>query len=102
MNPMATQPAVPVHLSAVKRSHSNLQAPAQAGAVVPFRHSARAAAALLGFRMMATAVAIGVWIGVSYNGTLYLLTHTIAGRSFLCCMAAFTLVRRDAEVSRHA
>ena len=46
-----------------------IQAPAQSGAVAPFRHTAGAAAALLGFCMMAVAAAVGVWIGIGYNGT---------------------------------
>jgi hypothetical protein len=51
--------------------------------------------------MMAVAAAIGVWIGIGYNGTVYPLTITIAGCAFICCVVAFTGVRRDGEVAHH-
>jgi MFS transporter, DHA1 family, multidrug resistance protein len=82
-------------------SHGIIQAPAQSGAVAPFRHTAGAAAALLGFCMMAVAAVVGVWIGIGYNGTVYPLTLTIAGCAAVCCFIAFTLVRRDGDVSHH-
>jgi MFS transporter, DHA1 family, multidrug resistance protein len=82
-------------------SHGLIQAPAQAGAVAPFRHAAGAAAALLGFLMMACAAAIGVWIGMSYNGTVYPLTLTIATCSAVTALVAFTLVRWHGDVSHH-
>jgi DHA1 family bicyclomycin/chloramphenicol resistance-like MFS transporter len=82
-------------------SHGLIQAPAQSGAVAPFRHSAGAAAALLGFCMMTVAAIVGAWIGASYNGTVYPLTLTIAACATSCCLAAFTLVRRDGDVSHH-
>lgn len=82
-------------------SHGVIQAPAQAGAVAPFKHSAGAAAALLGFCMMAIAAAVGAWIGVSYNGTVYPLTLTIAACAVVSWVAAFTFVRRDGDVSHH-
>jgi DHA1 family bicyclomycin/chloramphenicol resistance-like MFS transporter len=82
-------------------SHGVIQAPAQSGAVAPFRHSAGAAAALLGLCMMSVAAIVGAWIGTSFNGTVYPLTLTIATCAALCCLAAFTLVRRDGDVSHH-
>lgn len=82
-------------------SHGVIQAPAQAGAVAPFKHSAGAAAALLGFCMMAVAAAVGAWIGASYNGTVYPLTLTIAACASVSCVTAFTLVRRNGDVSHH-
>jgi hypothetical protein len=51
--------------------------------------------------MMAVAAAIGVWIGIGYNGTVYPLTLTIAGCSVMCCVVAFTWVRRDGDIARH-
>lgn len=82
-------------------SHGVIQAPAQAGAIAPFKHSAGAAAALLGFCMMAVAAAVGAWIGASYNGTVYPLTLTIAACAVISCVVAFTFVRRDGDVSHH-
>ena len=55
-------------------SHGLIQPPVQSGAVAPFPHAAGAAAALLGFMMMLIAACVGIWIGVSYNGTVYPLT----------------------------
>jgi hypothetical protein len=51
--------------------------------------------------MMAVAAAIGVQVGIGYNGTLYLLTLTISGCSVMCCVATFTWVRRDGDIARH-
>ncbi len=93
--------AISVPMFLFGASHGILQAPAQPGAVAPFRHSAGAAAALLGFCMMAVVAAIGVWIGASYNGAVYPLTLTITGSAALCCVVAVTLVRRDGDVAHH-
>jgi DHA1 family bicyclomycin/chloramphenicol resistance-like MFS transporter len=82
-------------------SHGVIQSPSQSGAVAPFRHAAGAAAALLGFFMMSCAAAISVWMGASYDGTVYPLTMTIAVCSAVSCLVAFTLVRRDGDVSHH-
>jgi DHA1 family bicyclomycin/chloramphenicol resistance-like MFS transporter len=80
-------------------SHGIVQAPAQAGAVAPFPHSAGAAAALLGFLMMGVAAAIGFWIGASYNGTVYPLTLTIGACALTSALIASRWVRRDGNVS---
>lgn len=82
-------------------SHGIVQPPSQAGAVAPFPHAAGAAAALLGFLMMVCAAAVGLWIGVTYNGTVYPLTLTIAATALLSWIIAITWVRRDGDVSRH-
>jgi MFS transporter, DHA1 family, multidrug resistance protein len=82
-------------------SHGIVQPPAQSGAVAPFPLNAGAAAALLGFFMMLVAAGVGVWIGASYNGTVYPLTLTIAACSLLTALIAFTLVRRHGAVDHH-
>jgi len=51
--------------------------------------------------MMAVTAAIGVWIGIGYNGTVYPLTLTFADCSVMCCVVAFTWVRRDGDIARH-
>jgi len=94
-------PAIVMPMFVFGVSHGVIQSPAQSGAVAPFRHAAGAAAALLGFLMMACAAAVGVWIGASYDGTVYPLTLTIAACSFVTAMLALTLVRRDGDVSHH-
>ncbi len=93
--------AITVPMFAFGASHGIVQSPAQSGAVAPFKHAAGAAAALLGFFMMLCAAAVGIWIGASYNGTVYPLTLTIAACSALTCLVACTLVRRDGDVSHH-
>jgi len=60
---------------------------AQVGAVAPFGHRAGTAAGLLGFFAMFSALLVGSWIGVSYNGTLYpmSLTSLAAGGLLFVC-----------------
>lgn len=82
-------------------SHGILQSPSQSGAIAPFSDSAGAAAALLGFVMMLIATLIGIWIGASFNGTVYPLTLTIGTVAVASALIAFTLVRRDGDVAHH-
>jgi len=51
--------------------------------------------------MMAVAAAIGVYVGIGYNGNVYLLTLTISGCSVMWRVVAFTWVRRDGDIARH-
>jgi DHA1 family bicyclomycin/chloramphenicol resistance-like MFS transporter len=82
-------------------SHGLIQPPAQSGAVAPFPASAGAAAAAMGFMMMLVATCIGVWIGASYDGTVYPLTLTIGATSLVSAAIAFVLVRRHGDVAHH-
>lgn len=82
-------------------AHGMIQPTAQAGAVAPFAHSAGAAAALMGFVMMVVAALVGVWIGVSYDGTMAPLAYTIGAASVASAAIAFTLVRRHGDVAAH-
>ena len=82
-------------------SHGLIQPPVQSGAVAPFPHAAGAAAALLGFTMMLIAAGVGIWIGASYNGTVYPLTLTICACGLASAAIAFTLVRKDGDISVH-
>ena len=82
-------------------SHGLMQPPAQSGAIAPFPHSAGAAAALLGFVMMLVATFVGIWIGVSYNATVYPLTLTICACGLASAAIAFTLVRKDGDIAAH-
>ena len=69
----------------------------QAGAVGPFPDKAGAAAALSGFIMMATSFGIGLWLGRSFNGTVYPLTLGLAVFGAAVAATAWTLVQRDGE-----
>jgi DHA1 family bicyclomycin/chloramphenicol resistance-like MFS transporter len=82
-------------------AHGMIQPPAQSGAVAPFPRAAGAAAALMGFTMMAIASLVGFWIGASFNGTVYPLTLTICATSLASAAIAFTLVRRHGDVAQH-
>ena len=82
-------------------SHGVIQPPVQSGAVAPFAHAAGAASALLGFTMMVVATAVGIWIGASYNGTVYPLTLTICACGLVSAAIAFTLVRRNGDIAAH-
>jgi DHA1 family bicyclomycin/chloramphenicol resistance-like MFS transporter len=82
-------------------SHGLIQPPVQSGAVAPFPHAAGAAAALLGFVMMLIAACVGIWIGASYNGTVYPLTLTICACGLASAAIAFTLVRKDGDITAH-
>lgn len=82
-------------------SHGVIQPSAQSAAVAPFPHHAGSAAALMGFIMMLAAAAVGVWIGASFDGTVLPMTLTIAAIALVTALIAFTLVRRDGDVSQH-
>lgn len=82
-------------------AHGMIQPPAQAGAMAPFPHSAGAAAALMGFVMMLTAALVGLWIGASYDGTMFPLAFTICAASVASALVAFTAVRRHGDVAAH-
>jgi DHA1 family bicyclomycin/chloramphenicol resistance-like MFS transporter len=82
-------------------SHGLIQPPTQSGAVAAFPHAAGAAAALLGFTMMVVATCIGIWIGASYNATVYPLTLTICACALASALNAFTLVRRHGDIAAH-
>jgi DHA1 family bicyclomycin/chloramphenicol resistance-like MFS transporter len=82
-------------------AHGMIQPAAQAGAVAPFAHSAGAAVALMGFVMMVAAALVGVWIGLSYDGTMLPLASTIGAASLASAAVAFTVVRRHGDVAAH-
>jgi len=82
-------------------AHGMIQPTAQAGAMAPFPHSAGAATALMGFVMMLTASLVGVWIGASYDGTLFPLALTICAASLASALIAFTVVRWHGDVAAH-
>jgi len=56
---------------------------AQVGSIAPFERRAGAAAGLFGFLLMIVAALIGVWIGSSWNGTVYPLVLTVAAAALV-------------------
>jgi len=69
----------------------------QAAVVGPFPQHAGAASALAGFILAATAVAVGAWLGVAMNGTVYPLVMTVGTMSVATALVAWTLVQRHGE-----
>jgi DHA1 family bicyclomycin/chloramphenicol resistance-like MFS transporter len=69
----------------------------QAAVVGPFPHHAGAASALAGFILAAGAAAVGAWLGVSMDGTVYPLTMTVGAASVATALVAWTLVQRHGD-----
>jgi DHA1 family bicyclomycin/chloramphenicol resistance-like MFS transporter len=69
----------------------------QAAVVGPFPQHAGAASALAGFLLAAMAVAVGAWLGVAMNGTVYPLVTTLGAMSVATALVAWTLVQKHGE-----
>ena len=77
-------------------AHGLVNATAQVAAPGPFAARAGAAAALNGFQMHGWGALVGLWIGLSFDGTLLPFSLTIAAVTCLLALSAHTLVRRYA------
>lgn len=86
---------LPQYLFAI--GHGVHQPCGQAGAVGPFPEKAGTAASLSGFAMTLSALAVGVWLGHSLNGTVYPLTLGIGALSICLAIVAWTVVQRHGE-----
>ena len=75
-------------------AHGIHQPCGQSGAVGPFPKAAGAASALGGFLMMAIAFAMGLWLGVYADGTVFPMAHGIAFWAVCTALSAWLLVRR--------
>ena len=69
----------------------------QAAVVGPFPDHAGAASALAGFILAAAAVAVGAWLGVAMNDTVYPLVLTVGAMSVVTALVAWTLVQRHGD-----
>ena len=69
----------------------------QAAVVGPFPQHAGAASALAGFILAATAVAVGAWLGMAMNGTVWPLVSTVCGMAVATALVGWTLVQRHGE-----
>jgi len=78
-------------------AHGIHQPCGQAAVVGPFPQHAGAASALAGFMLAAVAVAVGAWLGVSMNGTVYPLVFTVGAMAVATALVAWTLVQRYGE-----
>ena len=81
-------------------AHGVHQPCGQSGAVGPFPYAAGAASALNGFLMMLAAFAVGGWVGMRLDGTVFALTNGIWFWSVCISLVAWTLVQRYGEPQR--
>ena len=77
--------------------HGVHQPCSQVGALAPFPEKAGTAASLSGFLMMATAFAVGTWLGERLDGTVYPLSFGVAAFGIGLAIVAWTWVQRDGE-----
>lgn len=91
-------PAVLVPMFLVVASHGFIQPCCQIGAIDPFPRQAGAAAALMGFTMLAVAAAAGWAVGAMHDGTTRPLALGVAGCAAACAFAAWALLRGAAGV----
>ena len=75
-------------------AHGVHQPCSQSGAVGPFPGAAGAASALNGFLMMLAAFAMGGWLGVYMDGTVFPMVHGILFWSVGIALTAWTLVQK--------
>jgi len=73
----------------------------QAGVVGPFPEKAGTAASMSGFAMMATAFAIGLWLGHAPGHSVYPVTLGVGGCSIALALVAWTLVQRHGDPLSH-
>ncbi|MEP7297944.1 MAG: multidrug effflux MFS transporter [Burkholderiales bacterium] len=69
----------------------------QSGVVGPFPEKAGTAASVSGFAMMATAFAIGLWLGRAPGHTVFPVTLGVAACSIAVALVAWTLVQRHGD-----
>ena len=91
---------VPQYLYAI--GHGIHQPCGQTGAIGPFPEKAGTAASLSGFVMTVTALAAGLWLGRSLDGTVYPLTLAVGAFSVALAAVAWTLVQRHGEPAQAA
>ena len=74
----------------------------QSGAVGPFPKAAGVASALNGFMMMLAAFAIGGWLGLRLDGTVWPLVNGIWFWSLALAVISWTLVQKFGAPREHA
>lgn len=84
----------------VTASHGFIQPCCQSGAIDPFPRQAGAAAALLGFTMLAVAALAGWAVGAVHDGTTRPLALGVTACTAFCATAAWGLLRADAAGAR--
>ena len=83
-------------------AHGIHQPCGQSGAVGPFPRAAGVASALNGFMMMLAAFAIGGWLGLRLDGTVWPLINGIWFWSVVLAVISWTLVQKFGAPREHA
>lgn len=83
-------------------AHGIHQPCGQSGAVGPFPKAAGVASALNGFMMMLAAFAIGGWLGLRLDGTVWPLVNGIWFWSVVLAVISWTLVQKFGAPREHA
>lgn len=83
-------------------AHGIHQPCGQSGAVGPFPQAAGVASALNGFMMMLAAFAIGGWLGLRLDGTVWPLVNGIWFWSVVLAVISWTLVQKFGDPGERA
>lgn len=83
-------------------AHGIHQPCGQSGAVGPFPQAAGVASALNGFMMMLAAFAIGAWLGLRLDGTVWPLVNGIWFWSVVLAVISWTLVQKFGDPGERA
>ena len=70
----------------------------QVGAIAAFPSQAGSAAGLMGFLQMCGASLVGLWMGMSFDGSVFPLTLTIGACAVILFLVVFSLVGRHGEL----
>ena len=70
----------------------------QVGAIAAFPTQAGSAAGLMGFLQMCGASAVGLWMGMSFDGSVFPLTLTIGACAMILFLVVFALVGRHGQL----
>jgi DHA1 family bicyclomycin/chloramphenicol resistance-like MFS transporter len=97
-----TLPAVMVPMFLAVTAHGFIQPACQIGAIDPFPRQAGAAAALMGFTMLAVAAAAGWAVGAMHDGSTRPLALGVAVCGAFCALSAWALLRREPRATVEA
>ena len=97
-----TLPAVMVPMFLAVTAHGFIQPACQIGAIDPFPRQAGAAAALMGFTMLAVAAAAGWAVGAMHDGSTRPLALGVAVCGAFCALSAWGLLRREPRTAVEA
>lgn len=94
--------AVMVPMFGVVAAHGFIQPCCQIGSIDPFPRQAGAAAALMGFVMLAVSASAGWAVGALHDGSTRPLALGVAAGSVFCALSTWALLRPDAPAAAPA